>query len=118
MNYSNEIANLNEIKSTLPRGKDGRVLYTNEFRQRVVKLAENVTDVQITRDLGLSSTCLFNWRSGKKLHGFKPSKSVAMQRKQPRDDSPIAILERPRTELAAKMVKVDQAIQLLRELGV
>jgi hypothetical protein len=118
MSYSKEIANLNAIKSTLPRGKDGRFLYTNEFRARALKLTEFASDAQITRDLSLSAGCFTNWKTGKKLHAFKPSKAVAMQRKKPRDDSPIAILERQRTELAAKMVKIEQAIQLLRELGV
>ena len=118
MNYSNEIANLNTLKSNLPRGTDGRFLYTNEFRARAVELSEKYPICRVANDLGILHGQIRTWGKGKKLHGFKPSKSVAMQRKQPRDDSPIAILERQRTELAAKMVKVDQAIQLLRELGV
>lgn len=124
MNYSNEIAELNFIKSNLPRGVDGRVLYTNEFRARVVELFKSSKICDVARDLNINATNLCNWKTGKKLHGFKSSKAVAMQRKKADTDAVQQLLKRKSKitatilSLGDEVEKIEKAIKLLRELGV
>jgi transposase-like protein len=119
-NYNTEIAELNAIKATLPRGSDGRIQFTNEFRKRVCALVMNpnkpMSESAILRGLHITQPTVFKWKRNLHKHSYSKEVAVSASRMQ-RAVSAVSALSTKREELMAEVVKIDQAIQLLKELG-
>lgn len=119
-NFNTEIAELKAIKATLPRKSDGRVQYTNTFRRRVVDLIDNrpkdMTQSYILDTLNIGQPLVFRWKRDASRHGYVPEVAVAASRMQ-RGVSAVSALSNKRDELMLELTKVDQAIALLKELG-
>ena len=117
---TSELKELKAIKSTFPRSTNGRILYTNDFRKRLVELMESksmdVTQTFILRELEIAHVVFNKWRSDFKEHGYNCKRAVAVSRKQ--GSSAVSTLQAKRAELLGELTKIDQAIKLLNELGV
>ena len=115
-----QLNELKTLKATFPRGTDGRVQYTNEFRQRVVELVESksmgVTQSHILKELSLGQVMFCKWRRNFKQHGYATKVAVSASRKQ--HTGAVATLKAKRAELMSEIDKINQAIKLLEELGV
>ena len=115
-----QLNELKTLKATFPRGADGRVQYTNEFRKRVVELvgskSMDVTQSHILKELSLDPCSFFKWRKNFKQHGYATKVAVSASRKQ--HTGAVGTLKAKRAELMSEIDKIDQAIKLLEELGV
>jgi len=119
-----QLNELNSLKATFPRGKDGRIQYTNSFRKRVVQLMESksmdVTQTYILNELNLNSVMFATWRRHFKKHGYEDVKVAvsASRYAKANNSSVVSTLQTKRAELISEVAKIDQAIKLLEELGV
>lgn len=120
-NYNTEIAELNAIKATLPRGSDGRIQFTNEFRKRVCALVMNpnkpMSESAILRGLHITQATVFKWKRNVHKHEYSAEVAVSASRIQKRTVSAVSALSSRREELMTELAKIDQAIELLKELG-
>lgn len=120
-NYNTEIAELNAIKATLPRGSDGRIQFTNEFRRRVCALVMNpnkpMSESAILRGLHITQPTVFKWKRNATKHEYTKDVAVSASRMQKSTVSAVSALSNKRDELMLELAKIDQAIALLKELG-
>lgn len=121
INYNTEIAELNAIKVNLPRGADGRIQFTNEFRKRVCALIMNpnkpMSESAILRGLHLQQPTVFKWKRNVHKHEYSADVAVSASRIHKSAVSAVSALSKRRDELMTELAKIDQAITLLKELG-
>jgi hypothetical protein len=113
------MTNLTKLQAqvlTLPRGKDGRVQYTNAFHKEVCDIVRSGehTQASLSRALNVKAFNIYNWMRNTRTADYD-TKGIAVSRMRP--SNPVAALEAKRNDLLAEMDKISTALKLLKELG-